>query len=82
MLYRFSTYTMEPGRLPNTQITNWIGSISSLREGGKLTLQDKDRAAMRRLGLDMHPNIRSVSLYLSDFEISGNNRDILIFVLF
>ena len=26
-------------------------------------MQDKDRAAMRRLGLDMHPNIRSVLVY-------------------
>lgn len=27
-------------------------------QAGKLTLQDRDRAAMRRLGLDTHPNIR------------------------
>merc|ERR1719391_804043 len=41
---------------------------SSLREGGKLTLQDKDRAAMRRLGLDTHPNIRSVALFFPHFK--------------
>ena len=31
---------------------------SSWREGGKLTLQERDRAALRRLGLDIHPSIR------------------------